>query len=147
MCFNIFFTILTVFVEISFSGNDCQTVKQMSQVLNKRIKTPTKEIGNILLEDIEKFNDILWEIREAIRDGNSTVMEDIKPIINATLPSFVVTYETLAKKINKEKRKELYRSFNWTEEARKRFEFLCVDAKFQWETLQVVYDLRIKNII
>lgn len=127
--------------------SDCATLKKMSQVLNKRINDPKIETGNILLNEIEQFNDILWDVREAIRDGNNTVMEDIKPIINVTLPSFVKTYESLSRKINKDKRKELYKAFNWTDKVRKRFEFLCVEAKFNWETLQVVYDLRTRNII
>lgn len=132
---------------LSNISNDCATLKIMSRDLNDRIKNPDIKMSKSILEDIEKFNDVLWYIREAIRDGNTTVMEDIKPIINVTLPSFVKRYETLQKKVNKPQRKTLYTAFNWTDKVRKRFEFLCVEAKFHWETLQVVYDLRTRNII
>lgn len=128
-------------------NSDCATLKEMSKVLNKKMKNPNIEAGDILLSNIEKFNDVLWDIREAIREGNNSVIEDIRPIINVTLPSFVKTFETLSRRDNKDKRKELYKTFNWTDKVRKRFEYLCVETKFHWETLQVVYDLKNRKII
>uniref|UniRef100_A0A1B6K9C7 Uncharacterized protein n=1 Tax=Graphocephala atropunctata TaxID=36148 RepID=A0A1B6K9C7_9HEMI len=75
--------------------------------LSQNLTNPKNREGEQMIRDIETFTDLLWEIRDKIKNKNKTVIQQVQPFVDQKTPMF------LSHPLDEDKVKS---AFNWDDD-------------------------------